>query len=250
MSKADPKPWRKGLPNKNEPKQVSKLPPTTPEDLTVENWQRLVHSVCQTNFAYAWNPGHGRRGINYMDLFQEGVMGLQDAIERYDHDHDSGAGFATYAWRCIYTTIASFVDQNLTPITTSRWRSVQDGSETIREKLATATACRLFTEMKPEGNDDYASFEDGIPDPESCKHVRQLERKDLLKLAIERLREMFGDENVDMLLAYYAGATYSELGEIAGTSYETIRKRIKRLQIAAFGALSDMEDDLYETYVS
>jgi RNA polymerase sigma factor (sigma-70 family) len=234
-------------PPETQPKQPAK------NSIQIEEWYKLVHKVLQTQFKHCWRPYKNRRGINYMDLFQEGVLGLISAINGWEEEHDSGAAFTTYAWRCIYTTVANYADQNMTPITTSRWRSVQDGSEKLIAQHLLATNCRLFTEMGAAWRGNYSSpnssFSEQLPDPRSHQHINRLERQDTIQEAMRRMRKEFGDKDVDMLVEYYGGATYEQLGRKLGTSYETIRKRINKLRIAAFGILSDMEDQLYDNYI-
>lgn len=211
-------------------------------DADFAQWEKLVHYVIHTHFDWAFKSKSRRyrRQLDYDDLVQEGNLALIDAWERW---HDAGgASFKTYAYTAILRKIHRFVDSNLCPVTTKNWQSAARYDDTVRQHLATAVACRLFSETGEHGQ--QSSFISQIEGDKSVTSPEDILHEDWVEHCMVRLGRALNKREIKILLERAAGRTFAQIGSKRGITRERARKVHSELLVKAAVALLDQEVNL------
>jgi len=201
----------------------------------------LVVHIIKKNFSWAiTDVGTGsfektRRAVDAEDLAQVGLIALMEAWEGYDKKHESKSSFKTYAYRVIYNRLLNYLDDNCTPISTSRRRQIlTDGSDDSKKRLMAATNYRCFSEISSkhyhddmdeiEYNPTPSREESSIQDP-----AIRIDNQEFSEHCIEKLKKGLTPEEWRVLMLRYSGGTYKEIGETVSLSYESIRNMLESL---------------------
>ncbi len=199
--------------------------------------QRLVEANFRLVAQAAYRVAH-RSGLDADDLFQDGVVGLLEAVRRYDHRR--GARFATFAlpWirlRVMESAVTRCGELGLPPSRARRWVqviSVRDMlvAESGREPSPAEIAERL--DLSAGQVDKLLGFAgpahlDGHPEV-GIDEEGALSSVDLFGLR-RLLRRLTGEERgvLERLygLAPYATMSYAEVAAELGISASTVRRR-------------------------
>ena len=202
--------------------------------------------------------GYTGRGMQFMDLIQEGNIGLMDAVGKFDFT--KGSGFASYAAQKIGEALAGAVDEQSREIrvpaqVAENMRKVQKVSQTLAQELGRTAAPAEIAErlgdktaeeveniqallknpLSPEisaGGDSEAPFEEFMEDEEENAPedaVASLIRKEEVAQLLEHLSEE--EQNVIRLrfgLEDGKARTQEEAGEMMNLTGEHIRRTEER----------------------
>lgn len=200
-------------------------------------------------------------GLPYMDLVQEGNIGLMKAAERFDYRH--GAKFSTYAvWWIRQSITRAISDYGRTiRVPVHMMEELRRVKRTIENSLTTlggmpsdeALASQLSL---PVGKirlirniyDDTVSLEDAaqpslpsvgdISDPSAEDPEETIMRKSL-EVVISRLLSQLPTREADVLRRRFGIGAYEEQTlEQVGEEYGVTRERIRQIEVKAIGRLS------------
>mgnify|MGYP000718919739 CR=1 FL=1 len=223
-----------------------------------EKWKKLVYKVVNEKFSWATSGEHKivSRPFDKEDLIQEGFIALMKAWENYDPNHKSGAKFISYAYFIIRGNIQRWINNNLTPITTTnlrenkvgitkarpgtkQWESAKDR----RNKMDLALKCRLFSDgvhlktskiySKSNYRDDEFVTEkwekataDMYDREESLENsfIRQDFAKDCYRILESHMSDGIRNRWLEVLMLRSDGYSFSEIGRKVGVSRERARQ--------------------------
>lgn len=185
--------------------------------IDIRNHQGLIHKIARR---YRWSLGPG---WDYEDIVSEGNIGLCKAIEMYDPNHPSGAGFATYA--------QNWVNQYIR-------KACEDQSRTVRIPRNKRTV--FWKEGTPMPNHG-ASLDTPSPDGVSrldalaidwanpLSNVTELDDSIDQARALERLRKkalrLLSPKKLRVFEGVFArGLKFSEVAKEMGCSRERVRQ--------------------------
>lgn len=198
-------------------------------------WQTFVAANLRLAWSVAW-PMARQSGLDAEELFQEGVVGLLEALHRYDHRRQ--ARFATFALPWIRMRVSEaaatrFGALGLPPGRAKVWRqtlaesrrlTVALGRHSTERDIAEATgrstvAVRRLLDFQPVDIVDAAA----LPGCPVVDHVA--EGPSTLVLAVDALPT--GEREVIALRYGFAGtpASTNEVAETLGVSRSTVRRR-------------------------
>lgn len=214
-----------------------------------DQWKPLVHYIVNKHFMWVvMDTGTGshqkiRRAIDKDDLISEGILALVDADAKFDPNHKSGSSFKTYAYRVIYNALLNYIDMNCTPITTAHSRNIrQKGSELTKAKFRAATQYANFTELT--ANKNGKTIDDLAYDPVPSRHDGSIETpfnligdQDFKEHCLETIQKALTEEEWRALMLRYSGATFEDIGEKIGLSYESVRSLLEALNYKIRAAL-------------
>jgi RNA polymerase sigma factor (sigma-70 family) len=197
--------------------------------------------------------GFCRRWGTVEDLYQEGFLGLLNAIKSYDPDHASGAKFLTYAYRSVWNwLVVHCADQGVIKVARTHFNEQSKEEDELDEKFESAcqaaykraTKTKLFSVV----GDDFHSVQakESISEAEWEESLEEV--KKALKILSDKRREV-------MMLRLGLGKDKEEktLKEI-GDGYNNSRERIRQLEESSISKLRNwlMETDpaTYHTQVA
>ncbi|MHA2610093.1 MAG: sigma-70 family RNA polymerase sigma factor [bacterium JZ-2024 1] len=225
--------------------------------------------LCKSNFRLVISIArkHMGRGLSFIDLIQEGCLGLLKAVEKFDWRR--GYKFSTYAtwWirQGISRALADYGDtirkpvhmfeninkfkrvvndlqQKLGRMPTNEEIAEEMGIEPHKVEEIRIYAQKIVSLEKPMSEDDDSTMIDFLPDtsiptPEEGVE-REVMRKDLLKLINENLTER---EKKVLIMKYGLDdgnpKTLEQVGNALGITRERVRqiedKAIKKLHVPA-----------------
>lgn len=166
--------------------------------------------------------------ITYDDLFQEGVIALIEAGEKYDRSFDTA--FSTYATYGIQYTIERYVERNIRPITFSAQTPKRDReAKHLENPSEIQSYLSLSNEQITELLDYRANSYPVELDPSTSTNRDEVTEH----LLLTDLKDVYADlskENQHILRLRSEGKTLREIGESVGLSHATIANRLKRIK--------------------
>jgi RNA polymerase primary sigma factor len=202
------------------------------------------------------------RGLNFLDLIQEGNTGLMKAVEKYEYKR--GYKFSTYAtWWIRQAITRAIADQartiripvhlieTLTKLRRATNMFVQEyGREpTLKEAAETASvsfveAQRVYKIAKhpvsldsPIGDSDDSQFGDFIEDHRSQSPVR-VASNEMLKGKVDQVLNTLSDREKEIIkLRYGIGDGYTYTLEKVGRRFNVTRERVRQIEAKAIRKL-------------
>lgn len=193
------------------------------------------------------NPAARRSGLGFGDLFQEGMGGLLQAVDRFDHRQR--VRFATYALPWIRAQVARAVANRCGALPLSghraeRRRTIRVVAQRMGHSLGREATCEEVARELGIGAAGVAELlaveppvalvdESGVViDPPDPRAVRALEQVGARQPAVTQwLRRLPPPENRVVRLRFgFGGAphSYARVGEVLGVSKSTVRRLEER----------------------
>ncbi len=184
---------------------------------------------------------HGDIGAEYEDLVHQGILGLIDAVDRYDPSH--GAQFSTYATLRIRGKILDYlrVSDWMSRSARQRVRSIQKTvahlwGELKREPTEEEIASHLGVELEVvekglvEFNltivsldlpvemeqDDSADWHDLVKDDKQPNPLELMEDQGLKQILMEGIKKLGRRDQTLLSLYYFDNLTFKEIGKVLG----------------------------------
>ena len=201
---------------------------------------------------------HTNRGLSFLDLIQEGNMGLMKAVEKFEYKR--GYKFSTYAtWWIRQAITRSIADQartiripvhmieTLNKLMRAQKKLIQDfGREPTPEEIAEELSMEVdkvrqvlrmaqqpISLQSPVGDSDDTNFGDFLED-KSAENPSDVTSYSLLK---ERLKDVLSSltERESKVLSLRFGLTdgYSHTLEEVGRTFRVTRERIRQIEAKA-----------------
>ncbi len=204
------------------------------------------------------------RGMNFLDLIQEGNAGLMRAVDKFEHAR--GFKFSTYAtWWIRQAITRAIADQSRTirvPVhmidTMTRLRNLTrdflqvNGREPTVEELAEVsgltheeTLCvwRMSRQPssldQPAGEDETASFRDVVEDHRKDDPLLGLKQQSLKRSIGQALAGLSYREREILRLRFGLADGYSYTLEEVGSIFSVTRERVRQIEAKAVEKLRD-----------
>ena len=222
--------------------------------------EEMVKANVRLVFAIAKN--YSNRGVDFLDLLQEGNIGLMKAVDKFDHRRDNK--FSTYATWWIRQGITRAIgDQARTIripihvhvtiahlIRASREIRREIGREPTAEELAeklgiplkkvlmvlNATRQPLSLEA-PVGDEEDSRLGDMIVDKNAVHSLDAAIRADLRKVTSRMLETLTPREERILRLRYGIGVSTEHTLEEVGREFQVTRERIRQIEAKALRKL-------------
>ena len=166
--------------------------------------------------------------ITYDDLFQEGVIALLEAAEKYDRSYDTA--FSTYAVYGIQNTIERYVERNIRPITFSAQTSKRDReAKHLEDPSEIQSYLNLSDEQITELLDYRANSYPVELDPSPSTNRDEV-AEHLLFTDLKDVYANLSKEDQKILRLRSEGKTLREIGESVGLSHTTIANRLEKIK--------------------
>ena len=202
----------------------------------VRTYNRLFNACVQTNsglihrIVCKFYAKGAYRGLDQDDLFQEGAMGLQRALETYDH---TKASFATYAYLWIFQAISRAIMNGCIVHVPVRVHDIVAKAE--RGGTHIATRPKYLDEPLPAHGATGAytlgdSLVSPLPSPE--QEVQQREDQDTVSDMLDRLTDR---ERRVIQGRYVEGKTLEEVG----AALDVTRERARQIECSALEKIRD-----------
>lgn len=197
--------------------------------IDVEDHYGLVGWVIERHFTDFLNR---YPTISYDDLFQEGVIALIEAEEKYDPDYNTA--FNTYATYWIQYRIDRFVSQNIRPVTFSAQTSYRDRAtkhledpDDIQEELDINDR-QLLELIEYRINTYHTEI-----DPTRALN-RSLTTDIIPIMDLKQVFSGLDEENQEIMILRAEGKTLREIGDRVGLSHTTISNRLNKIKEEVF----------------
>lgn len=171
------------------------------EEILYEKYKNLVNIKAKKYINY------GKKiGLDYNDLFQEGMIGLSEAIKSYKDKSDTK--FSTFATLCIDRQIFSVLE-----------------AARRKKHLYLNESCSLDSTIFDDGKTLLDVLFDNNSDP-SLK-IEELEMSKLLHEDLEKELTPFEKEVFNLKLA---GFEYKEICKLLNKSYKSVDSALQRIK--------------------
>jgi RNA polymerase primary sigma factor len=196
---------------------------------------------------------YSNRGLEFLDLVQEGNIGLMKAVDKFEHRR--GFKFSTYATWWIRQAISRAVDDQARTIRlpihmAESLRKIARASRRLRQELGRDPALEEIAEKMevpagkvrqilklskeplrlsaPVGDDEDLSLGDFIPDKESPSPIASVIRRNLREKVAKALKGLTPREAEVLRLRFGIGrkadGTLEEVGRVFGVTRERVRQ--------------------------
>ena len=222
--------------------------------------EKMVKANVRLVFAIA--KRHTNRGVDFLDLLQEGNIGLMKAVDKFDHRHDNK--FSTYAtWWIRQGINRAIADQARTIripvhvhetiahlIRASHKFRREIGREPTAEELAkklgiplkkvrmALNAARQPLSLEaPVGDEEDNRLGDLIEDRDAVHSLDAAIRADLRKVTSRMLETLTPREERILRLRYGIGVSTEHTLEEVGRVFQVTRERIRQIEAKALRKL-------------
>ena len=168
----------------------------TPKDIRdlVDSNLAMVYSIAAKFHKKHTHISNGQFDINFTDMFNAGVVGLNQAIEKYESS--KGTKFSTYAYHWISAHIRTEIKKNLYPLKTYSYTNIH------------------IEELDDKRYDDTSFFGD-------------VYYNDLL----DAIKEILDEQEYDMFTKYFVeGKSMAEISDIYGNAVSTVQYWIRKIR--------------------
>lgn len=204
--------------------------PTGP--LTIEERNRLVLQWAGLAWKHAVKMWRSRRprGMDECDLFQEGILGLMHAAEKYIPNNEWGAGYQTYAWNWVKQFIQRAIETNSlisVPIYVQAAMKTEDPEDIKwRERVRKATVALHPTAFPDDWDITVAKAEPAVESEVADKALSML--KDVDAEIVGRRFGLNGhNETILQAIADDLGISKERVRQREANSLKTLRDWLK-----------------------